>query len=256
MAYTVKKLAKLSGVSVRTLHFYDEIWLLKPAYYGENNYRYYEEAQLLMLQQILFFRELGFQLSDIQRIIASPDFDKVKSLESHRKILKKNLDQTKILIETIDKTIAHLRGKAKMKDEELYYGFDSEKQKSYEKYLINRLGDTVKDSIEESNKKMKNWSKSEWDKFSKEWDAICKDLATLLKNNLKADSAEAQNVIRRHYQWLPWKNTCTKEAYIGLGQGYTEFEWKKAFTPYDPSHPRLARFMAEAMKIFAERELS
>src|SRR5580693_668450 len=88
MAFTVNKLAKLSGVSVRTLHFYDEIGLLKPAYYGDNNYRYYEEAQLLMLQQILFFRELGFQLNDIQRIIASPDFDKIKALESHRKILE------------------------------------------------------------------------------------------------------------------------------------------------------------------------
>jgi DNA-binding transcriptional MerR regulator len=68
MAYTVNKLAKLSGVSVRTLHFYDEIGLLEPAYYGDNNYRYYEEEQLLMLQQILFFRELGFPLIDIQRI--------------------------------------------------------------------------------------------------------------------------------------------------------------------------------------------
>lgn len=65
MPYTVNKLAKLSGVSVRTLHFYDEVGLLKPAYYVENNYRYYEEEQLLLLQQILFYRELGFQLNDI-----------------------------------------------------------------------------------------------------------------------------------------------------------------------------------------------
>lgn len=69
MAYTVKKLEKLSGISIRALRFYDEIGLLKPAYYGENNHRYYEEKQLLMLQQILFFRALGFSLADIQRII-------------------------------------------------------------------------------------------------------------------------------------------------------------------------------------------
>ena len=80
MPYTVNKLARLSGVSSRTLRFYDEIGLLKPAFYGENQYRYYEEEQLLMLQQILFFRELGFPLSDIQRIIECDDFNKIESL--------------------------------------------------------------------------------------------------------------------------------------------------------------------------------
>ena len=81
MTYTVNQLAKLSGVSVRTLHFYDEIGLLKPAYYGENNYRYYEEEQLLILQQILFFREMGCPLNDIQRILSSNDFDKFAERE-------------------------------------------------------------------------------------------------------------------------------------------------------------------------------
>src|SRR5579862_8482845 len=95
VAYTVNTLAKLSNVSVRTLHFYDEIGLLKPAYYGENNYRYYEEEQLLMLQQILFYKELGFALKDIQRILCSKEFDKIKALESHKDSLKQNLNQTK-----------------------------------------------------------------------------------------------------------------------------------------------------------------
>ena len=257
MAYTVKKLAKFSGVSIRALRFYDEIGLLKPAYYGENNYRYYEEEQLLMLQQILFFRELGFSLADIQRIISSSDFDKIESLNSHRQVLKKNLDQTNVLIKTIDKTILHLRGKTQMRNEELFVGFDPEKQEEYKKYLINRLGDKVKDSINASEKKMKTWAKEDWDRFHKEWDAICKELAKLLEKNLRADSQEVQDIIQRHYQWLPWTGTtCTKEAYIGLGQGYTEFEWKKTFALYDSDHPRLAKFMAEAMKIFAERELS
>jgi DNA-binding transcriptional MerR regulator len=94
MKYTVKKLAQISGVSVRTLRFYDEIDLLKPAFYGENKYRYYEEEELLMLQQILFFRELGFPLSDIQRILGSNDFDKIESLKSHKSMLKAGLDRT------------------------------------------------------------------------------------------------------------------------------------------------------------------
>src|SRR5579883_2731395 len=87
MTYTVKKLAKLSGVSVRTLHFYDEIGLLKPAYYGDNHYRYYEEEQLLMLQQILFYRKLGFSLNDIKNMIGSDDFNKIDALISHKQIL-------------------------------------------------------------------------------------------------------------------------------------------------------------------------
>src|SRR5882757_2298083 len=123
MAYTVKKVAAMSGVSVRTLHFYDETGLLKPAYLGANGYRFYEEPQLLTLQQILFYRELGFELKQIKRILGRADFEKVAALESHRKVLQKNLTRTRTLIETIDKTIEHLKGTKKMKSEEMFAGF-------------------------------------------------------------------------------------------------------------------------------------
>src|SRR5579871_1309631 len=122
MAYTVKKLAQISKISIRTLRFYDEIGLLKPAYYGGNHYRYYEEEQLLMLQQILFYRELGFPLNDILKIISSDDFNKIDALLSHRQALVESLDRTKNLIKTIDQTILHLRGKITMRDEELFVG--------------------------------------------------------------------------------------------------------------------------------------
>src|SRR5215471_8969255 len=120
MAYTVKKVAGISGVSVRTLHFYDEADLLKPAYHGANGYRFYEEPQLLVLQQILFYRELGLELKQIKKILNRPDFDKIAALESHRKVLGKNLNQTRKLIVTIDKTIEHLKGKRTMKSQELF----------------------------------------------------------------------------------------------------------------------------------------
>ncbi|MGZ8901552.1 MAG: MerR family transcriptional regulator [Limisphaerales bacterium] len=123
MAYTVKQVAGLSGVSVRTLHFYDESGLLKPAYVGPNGYRFYEKPQLLMLQQILFYRELGFELKTIKKILRRKDFEKVAALESHRKVLQKDLTRTRRLIETIDKTIKHLKGTVKMKNEELFTGF-------------------------------------------------------------------------------------------------------------------------------------
>ena len=123
MAYTVKQVAAMSGVSVRTLHFYDEAGLLKPAYHGANGYRFYDEPQLLMLQQILFYRELGFELKRIKEIIGRADFEKVAALESHREVLQKDLSRTRSLIETIDKTIKHLKGTKKMKSEEMFEGF-------------------------------------------------------------------------------------------------------------------------------------
>jgi DNA-binding transcriptional MerR regulator len=123
MAYTVKQVAAMSGVSVRTLHFYDEMGLLKPACHGVNGYRFYEEPQLLILQQILFYRELGFELKQIQRILGRADFEKLAALQSHRKVLEKNLARTRRLIETIEKTIQHLKGKKKMKSHEMFVGF-------------------------------------------------------------------------------------------------------------------------------------
>src|SRR6478672_2887507 len=98
MAYTVKQVARISGVSVRTLHFYDEAGLLKPAYYGANGYRFYEEPQLLTLQQILFYRELGFELKQIRRILGRADFEKVAALKSHREVLGDKLGRTRELM--------------------------------------------------------------------------------------------------------------------------------------------------------------
>src|SRR5580704_3370357 len=123
MAYTVRQVAAMSGVSVRTLHFYDEIALLKPARTRANGYRIYEEPQLLVLQQILFYRELGFELKRIKEILSQRKFQKVAALKSHRRVLEKNVARTRALIETNDKTIKHLKGTKKMKSEELFDGF-------------------------------------------------------------------------------------------------------------------------------------
>lgn len=251
MTYTVNKLAKLSGVSVRTLHFYDEIDLLKPAFYGENNYRYYEEEQLLILQQILFYRELGFQLNDIKRIISSPDFDKLNALESHRKILIKNLDQTQKLIETIDKTIAHLRGKTKMKDNEIYYGFDSKKQKEHEKYLVEK-GIVTQEFLDESNQKVKNWSDAEKNAFIHDMENIMNEIIQAMENGLSVSSEEVQQFMHRHYRWLLLTWTPNKESYLGLAELYQQPEFKKF---YDTRHPDLLTYFVKAMRIYAEKKL-
>jgi len=252
MAYTVAKLAKISGVSVRTLHWYDEMDLLKPAYHGSNGYRYYEEEQLLILQQILFFRELGFELKQIQRVLRRSDFDKMVALTSHRQVLQKNVEKTKRLIKTIDKTLEHLKGSKKMKDREMFSGFSKEKQAEYEKQLIDRFGDGAKAHIEESKKNASKWSKADEENFKKEFDEICKDLTRLLKQKYEAPSKEVQSVIRRHYLWLKKCWTPTRESYAGHGQFIADSDLRKAYEAY---HPQLPQFISEAIQIFANKEL-
>ena len=133
----------MSGVSVRTLHFYDETALLKPAYTKANGYRVYEEAQLLMLQQILFYKELGFELKRIKRILGQAKFEKAAALRSHRKVLEQNVSRTRALIETIDKTITHLKGTQKMKSEELFTGFSVAAGQDRFNEGLNRYGSTI-----------------------------------------------------------------------------------------------------------------
>ncbi len=253
MAYTVKELAQISGVSIRTLHWYDEVGLLKPAYHGSNGYRYYEEEQLLILQQILFFRELGFELKQIRRVLERGDFDKMVALSSHREVLKKNLEHTKKLIKTIDKTIEHLRGTKKMKEKEMFSGFSKEQQAEYERQIIERFGDQGKASIEESKQNAKTRSQADETKIKNDFVAICKELSRLLDQNCKISSKEVQSVIRRHYLWLKNFWTPTKESYAGHGQFIADSELRKAYEVY---HPRLPEFIAEAIKVFASKELS
>src|SRR6187402_3336884 len=143
MVYTVKQLTAMSGVSVRTLHFYDETGLLKPASVGANGYRIYEEPQLLILQQILFYRELGFELKRIKEILGQAKFQKAAALRSHRKVLEQNVTRTRTLIETIDRTIKHLNGTKKMNSEELFTGFSVAAGKDRFNVGFNRHGSTI-----------------------------------------------------------------------------------------------------------------
>src|SRR5262245_36641075 len=253
MAYTVKKLAAMSGVSVRTLHFYDEVGLLKPAYHGANGYRFYEEPQLLTLQQILFYRELGFELKQIKRILSRPDFDTIASSESHWMVLQKNLAKTRELIQTIDKTIEHLKGTKRMKSQELFEGFDPKQQAKHEQYLIDRYNDCMRDEIAKSKEKVKNWTKANWEKSGAAFAEICKDLVGLMGRQLPGNSREVQEVIHRHHQWLKQFWTPTRESYAGHSQLIVDSDLRKAYEAY---HPRLPEYIGAAIRVFAERELS
>jgi hypothetical protein len=142
--------------------------------------------------------------------------------------------------------------KTKIKDQDLYKGFAPEKQAEYEEYIKNRFG---ADALLESQKRAKKFTKADWEKNGKEWDAICRNLAAQLAKAVRADSAPVQTIIRRHHVWLKKFWTPNRASYAGLGEGYTSLEWKTAFSAYDAEHPRLACFLAEAMRVYAEREL-
>ena len=253
MAYTVKQVAALSGVSVRTLHFYDQVGLLKPAYHGANRYRFYGEPQLLMLQQILFYRELGFELKQIKRILGRKDFEKIAALESHRKVLRQKLARTRKLLQTIDKTIEHLKGKTKMKTKELFVGFDAEQQAKHERYLVDRFGEGMKESIAYSKARVKDWKKADWEKSGATFNAICQDLVRAMEQRLASDSREVQAIVRRHYEWLKQFWTPNREAYTGHSDLIVDSELRKA---YEAHHPQLPEFVSAGIKTFAAAELA
>jgi len=246
MAYTVQKLASLSGVSVRTLHHYDEIGLLKPAYIGGNGYRYYEEEQLLLLQQILFFRNLGFELKQIREIVKKSDFDRISALHSHRKMLMRELEKTQELIETIDNTIKHLQGKKKMKDNQFFKGLNSPKQKEYEQYLIDSGRHTAVE-LETGRKRLEKWQPEDWEKVQEEWDTLLKDYVSAIEKG--PNSPEAFACVKRHLQYLgrfgikAKKEGLTERASFYLGHP----DWKKTFDPY---HPKLQEFILAATEAY------
>lgn len=252
MRYTVNKLAKISGLSPRTLRFYDEIGLLNPAYYGDNNYRYYEEEQLLMLQQILFFRELRFPLIDIQKIISSHDFDKIEALTAHKSTLQKNLESTEMLIKTIDKTIEHLKGNVIMNETEMYAGFDAKKQKEYENYLLDYKIITEHE-IKKFQEKVKHWKKEDWEIHKKEGDKLNNAFLIALGKGLQPDNPEVQAIVCKHHNWITSFWTPSKKSYIELGQLYQNHpDFRKFYETYDPE---LIDYIFNAIQIFAENEL-
>ncbi|MFZ4100112.1 MAG: MerR family transcriptional regulator [Chlamydiia bacterium] len=251
MAYTVKQLSKLSGVTIRTLHYYEEIGLLVPAYHGSNGYRYYEEAELLELQQILFFKELGFTLKQIQKVVGRTDFDHVMALHSHRKALKREWEKIGQLLKTIDGTIEHLKGNQKMKDQELFQGLGvfhrAKEDASY--YAAEGL-------VIEA---LRTGRKPEELPISKETHielavAIFRELVRCIEKGLSPSSKEVQRIIERHHALAEQQMPIPAAVYRAYAQLYVEHPGCRQ--QLDPFHPGLAEFMAQAMTAFADRKPS
>lgn len=251
MKYTVKQLAKLSGVTGRTLRYYDEIDLLTPAHVDEeNHYRYYGEAELLTLQQILFFRSLGFPLDNIRTVIKSDNFDKITALSQHKAALAERIEKMQTLINTVDKTLLHLKREITMNETEMYEGFDLEQQIEYENYLKEKCPGSEA-LLDQSWTKAKDLSKDDWLKFQQSANEINVKLVNAIEQGLTPDSPAVQAIIQTHYNWVCHFWTPNKETYIGLSQMYQDHPEFKEF--YTEPHPELLEFITKAMAVFAEQ---
>lgn len=251
---TVSQVAEISGVSVRTLHYYDEIGLLKPTDVGANGYRYYDRPDLLRLQQILFYRQLGLTLEKVRETLDAPDFDLGEALKAHRAHLVEEVGRQNRLIRTIDETLKDLNGEDHMSDEDTFKGFSPEKQAEYEDYLTDRYGQQAQDKIDQSKARVGKMSKAEMAAIQAEGEQVNRELADAVNSGETQESELVQGLIARHHAWVSHFWTPDAEAYAGLGQLYLDHPDFRSY--YDKYDTRLVEFLAGAMKVYAERELS
>jgi DNA-binding transcriptional MerR regulator len=221
MALKVSEVARLAGVSVRTLHHYDEIGLVRPSARSEAGYRLYAPADVERLQQVLFFRELEFALEEIQKILADPDFDLGAALRLQKRLLTERAIRTKALIAAVDAAIDSLEKGTTMTPEERLEVFGDFKPEEYEKEAEERWGGT--DAYKESMRKTKAYRKQDWEQIKAEAGAIYADLVRLMSAGVAADSIEAMDVAERHREHITRRfYACTLEIHRGLGQMYVE----------------------------------
>ncbi|MET3506173.1 MerR family transcriptional regulator [Halalkalibacter oceani] len=249
MEYTVQKLAHLAGVTGRTIRYYDEIGLLKPARINSSGYRIYGEAEVDKLQQILFYRELEVDLEQIREIVTSPTFNEVKTLKEHRDKLLTKQKQLEALIATVEKTLAAKEGRITMSDREKFEAFKQtlvdENERKYGEEIRAKYGE---EAVEHSNAKLKGMTQEQYAEMERLGEEV---LDVLHEAFLTGDPAGelAQQAADLHRQWLgfTWASY-SKEAHTGLAQMYVDDERFTAF--YDKKQPGVAAFLRDAIHIY------
>jgi MerR family transcriptional regulator, thiopeptide resistance regulator len=242
--FTVKQLARLAGITPRALHYYDEIGLLPPAEVGENGYRYYNDASLLRLQQILFYRELDVPLEEIQRILDRPDFDVITALTHHRKALLARAHRIGDLVQSIDKTIAYLKGERKMQKKEFFEAFNEEQEKHYSAEAEQLWGDEVKKSYQRWNSYTPERKKA----IHAESQRIFSGLAENMPRG--AASQQVQDLVDQLFHHMGVFFNCTIEIFENMGHMYnSDPRFQATFTAMDPDLPA---FLEEAITIYCQ----
>lgn len=249
MEYTVHKLGKLAGISTRTLRYYDEIGILKPARINSSGYRIYGQREVDRLQQILFYRELGVGLESIKDIVTAPDFDEASALKEHYVKLLEKRKQLDLLIANVEKTIALTEGRIKMSDKEKFQGFKQkmidDNEKKYGEEIRTKYGN---DAVEKSNAKLMNMTQEQYDEVTRLSKELMETLAEAFKTGNPAGEA-AQRAADLHKQWLTYFWTeYSKEAHAGIVQMYVDDERFTAY--YDKEQPGTAEFLRDAVLIY------
>jgi len=249
MEYTVQKLGRMAGVSTRTLRYYDEIDLLKPARINSSGYRIYGPQEVDRLQQILFYRELGVSLEDIREILKAPSFDGAKALQDHRDKLLAKKTQLELLIANVEKTIALNEGRITMTDQEKFAGFKQkmidDNEKKYGREIRGKYGE---EAVNRSNNRLKNMTAEEYEEITNLANEIMTTLAEAMKTGDPA-SEPAQKAADLHRQWLSFYwDGYTKEAHAGVAQMYVDDPRFTAY--YDANHPGTAVFLRDAVLIY------
>ncbi|WP_409174730.1 MerR family transcriptional regulator [Brevibacillus fortis] len=252
MEYTVQKLGLLAGVSTRTLRYYDEIDLLKPARINSSGYRIYGQQEVDRLQQILFYRELGVSLEEIKEILDSPTFDAERALREHREKLLERRAQLDALIANVNLTLAQREGTKTMSDKQKFEGFkqklidDNEAQ--YGEEIRAKYGS---EQVDKSNQKIKGMTEREYAALEQLNEELHETLAQAFATGDPAHEL-AQKAADLHRQWLNFYwDSYSKEAHAGLAQMYVDDPRFTAY--YDKDQPGVAEFLRDAVVIYTSK---
>lgn len=249
MEYTVQKLAQIAAVSTRTLRYYDEIGILKPVRINSSGYRIYGQKEVDRLQQILFYKELGVSLANINNIVTAPDFDEVIALREHRDKLLEKRNQLNQLIENVNTTIMSKERSIVMGDKEKFRGFKKKlievNEEKYGKEIREKYGDNI---VDKSNSKIKNMKQEEYEAATKLGESVIETLKAAFKTG-DASGELAQKAADLHRQWLGYYcDQYSKEAHAGLAQMYVDDERFTAY--YDREQPGMAEFLRDAIFVY------
>lgn len=243
-AQTIGAVARLAGISIRTLHHYDEIGLLTPGGRSDSGYRLYEDRDLERLQQVLLLRELGMGLDEIGRVLDDPAYDRLEALRQQRTRLEQSRKRTTRLIAAVDAAIAAAEEGRTMTPEESLEVFGDFDPSKYEAEVEQRWGNT--DAYRESARRTKSYTKQDWQRLGAEANEINQAFIALMDTGVPATSEQAKEVAERHRGHISkWFYQCSPEIHQGLGQMYV---LDQRFTEnIDKAKPGLAQYMSEAI---------
>ncbi len=252
MAWSIAEVARMSKVTSRTLRHCDDVGLLRPAYVGSNGYRYYEQEQLLRLQQVLLLRELGLGLGAIAEVLAG-ERDQITALRQHQRWLHSERDRLGQLADTVSRTIRQLQGEDGMTAPELFEGF-ADRQAQLEEHLVTEHGEGVREHFRTAREVTKNWTQQDYLDAQRRGEEVEDKVLAVMRSGAAPDSPAALQVMAEHYQEVAQFWTPDRESYPGLGRMYVDNPEFKA--RYDAKAPGLAEYLRDATAAYADQRLS